>query len=744
MVSRKAVILAGACMLGFPGVAFAQETAGPSAAQAADTAPADAASSSEGLEEIVVTAQKRSESLQKVPVAVAAFSGEALTEQAVSSLADLGPRIPGLKLDAGNGLTLPFLRGVGSNITAVGNESSVAVYIDGVYYSRVIPGFFSLSNIQRVEVLKGPQGTLFGRNATGGVVQVITPLPKHDTSVRLHAGYGSYDTLNGDLYATGGLSDTLAIDLAVAGTRQGDGYGRNRATGNRAYYEDNLSARSKLLFTPTEATELVLSGFYLYGKTSGATTTYPGTTAGYSSAPFDMQPTLGFFEQNVDIDTYSRAEQFGGSLTGQQDIGFAKLKSITAYFKLSQFQDFDLDKSPRPDSDATLVVGVRQFTQELQLTSLPESQLKWILGFFYYDTTSEYDPITFTGPAIFPGDVIGDPILNGRRIYGRQKVKSYSFYGQATYEVLPKLNLTGGLRYTHEKSNVVGRIAAVTAGAESTVASSSGSVSEGKLTFKAALDYQFTPDILGYASFSRGFKSGGFNLAPVNLNPVRPETIDAYEIGLKTELFSRRLRLNLSAFHYDIGSPQVQLREAAAIRTANAGSARVDGVELDGAIAPVKGLTIGFGAAYLDSKYSSFLNAPVGFPNPNPPYGSTNPLSSIDASGNRTPFATKYSANVSATYEFGSAIGQWVLSANYSYSDGYHFEPSNLFRQSPYSLVNGQIMLRPSDQISIALWGKNLTDKRYVSYQSTQAGPAAFPFTPAPPRTYGVTLGVDF
>jgi iron complex outermembrane receptor protein len=237
----------------------------PALAQTAETRENSA--SSVQLDEIVVVAQKRSENLQKVPLAITAVGSEALESRGIESVIDLGDKVPGLTIRKFNGLILPVLRGVGNPSSTAGNEASVAVYADGVYFPRLPSGFLDLNNVERVEILKGPQGTLFGRNSTGGVINIITRDPSHETKVEGSVSYGRFDTFTGKLYATTGLSDTVAIDLSVAG-RTDDGFGKNIATGHRYGYTDNFITRSKIV-ADLETTKISLSGYYSWVKASG-------------------------------------------------------------------------------------------------------------------------------------------------------------------------------------------------------------------------------------------------------------------------------------------------------------------------------------------------------------------------------------------------------------------------------------------------------------------------------------------
>ncbi|MBB4642552.1 TonB-dependent receptor [Rhizorhapis suberifaciens] len=723
-----------------------------------DSAPAsqsssDAVSPEFQLDEIVVTAQKRSESLQKIPIAVTAFSGRSLEARGINNVLEVATLTPGLQLSNASGEVIPFLRGVGNTANPVGNEASVAVYVDGVYFSRLPSGFFSLANIERMEVLKGPQGTLFGRNSSGGVIQIITPDPSHSTSLRGHIGYGSFSTVHGDVYATTGLGEKAALDIAVAGTKQGHGYGRNITSGHRATFSDDFTARTKLLIELGDRTHILLSGFYAYARNGALGNTYPGTTQGLQSPPiagtpasFSAAPPLDFYDQRSDLDNHNLARAWGGSLRVEQELGNLRLKSITAYLHDKEHQLIDGDYGPRPNYRADLFSKVEQITQELQLSNAPGERLSWIVGLFYYNASGKYDPLAFQGSAFFPNDVVGDSIVNSFSIYGRQRAKSYAGYAQATYPILPRLKITGGVRYTMDRLSGSGHNDISVANG---IAFIPGPVVTGrdrtnKLTFKVAADYEFGENILGYASFSRGYKSSNFNLLPFSGVPNKPETLDAYEVGLKSELFNRRLRINAAIFRYDIGNPQVQLLNNGAVVLSNADSSRVTGVDLEGGLKVTRSLTMTFGATYLNSKYRRYLGAPSGPPNPVAPFGSVSPQIAIDASGNRTPMAAKLTAVAGLQYIMETAVGALDLSTDYAYNDGFFWEPDNFLNQKPYHLVNAQIRLRPSDKISTAAWVKNLVDEKIAVFAATQEGPSGYPFVAGPPRTYGVTLGFEF
>jgi iron complex outermembrane recepter protein len=693
------------------------------------------------LEDIVVTAQKRAENLQKVPVSVVAFSGAALDARNARSLEDISISTSGLVISNGGGSLQPFLRGVGQNSATMGQESSVALYVDGQYFTRLPIGSFSLNNVQRVEVLKGPQGTLFGRNASGGVIQIITQDPSHTPSVKSSLSYGNYNTFEGNLYATAGITDKIAGDIALSGRRQQDGYGINLATGNRTSYVDYFTARSKWLFEASEDTRFILSGYYSYSKNSFQGSTLPGTTNGFSSAPFDKVPLIGFYDQNEDVDAYAQGKTWGVSLKAEQQLSFAQLTSITGYMKTIYKANLDSDYTERPDFQVSYGGPVKQFTQELQLASLPGEPLTWTIGGFYYNTTTTFPHATFCSPngtqaAYAAGCVVA---------FSKMRAKSYAVYGQSSYEILPRLKITGGLRYTADRTSAYGYTDRNTsAGLVRLATPAPNSLKNDKVTFKAAADYQLTDRVLTYASFSRGFKSAVFNLLTYNRIPNKPEITDAYEVGLKSELFDRRLRLNLAGFWYDIKNPQTQLVANGVVVFSNAGASRSRGIDMDAELAISPELTLRGNATYMQSKYTDYTNAPAGPQNPNAPYGAVSPLISVNANGNYTVQAPKITFDIGTDYTIETSHGKIAVTADYYYNGGFYWQADNMLKQKRYGLLNGQIKYMPTDNVGIRIWGKNLTDKKYATREVTTAGPAGFTYQAGAPQTYGIGVDLNF
>lgn len=705
--SRRAALLnsvAWAAVLGVGAVA-----AQPAMAQ--DVRPVTAPDSAQ-LEEIVVTAQRRSENLQDVPIAVTALSESALETANVVNVTDLGMLVPSLNIANSNGKVSTSLRGIGSTGIGPGFENPVAIYLDGVYLAANTAPFLGLSDVAQIEVLKGPQGTLFGRNATGGLIQVTSRAPSQDPTVSASLGYGNYQTVEGDLYVSGGLAPGVAASLSAFGLQQGDGYGTNRTTGRDTYrVRYNWAVRGKLAVDLGDATQAVLSADYAdESRNDLVGVPFPGTRNTF--APGVVFPDIGY-DQIADAATFKKGWIAGGALTLDHDFGGLALKSITAYRESRAKVAIDVDQTNLPRVSATYQQPEDQFSQELQLQSGSESKLKWVGGLYYFINHAGYDAIRIPE--------FGITTINF------QRAESYAAYAQATYEILPQTNLTLGGRYTDEKRTEYGG------------GRPKRDLSFDKFTFRIALDHRFNPDVLGYASFNRGFKSGGFSTGTPGDNPFQPEAIDAYEVGLKTDLLDRRARVNVAAYYYDYTNIQNFIfisPTATAIR--NAASARVYGLDVDFQVKPTARLELTGGLGLSSPKYRSYPNAPIGSP-----AGGT-PTQIGRADGNLLPLAAKFTANLAATYKAPLADGELSLSVNGSYNSGYYFEADNVAKQSSFALFGANVSWSPADERwSVGVFGRNLSDEKIVTHSTTSSG-GNVSFVLGAPRTYGATIGVKF
>lgn len=720
----------------------------PVAALANTDTMAEAADADEttGIADIVVTAQRRSESLQAVPIAVAALDLNTLTASGVQGTDSLKVAVPSLDIPKNTGSASPFIRGIGSRAIGPGVENPVAVYVDGVYLAAPTSGLLAITNVDRVEVLKGPQGTLFGRNATGGLIQIVTRTPRDTFSGNASLGYGNYDTVTGDAYLTGPLGEGVAANVSGYFKTQGNGFGKNLASGkdvNRVIYD--FGFRTKLRMELSDNLTVTFAGDYSKQKTNNtaqrlAIGTDPsflsGPGAGYAGSPWDIKS---------EIDPILRYSQGGVSAHIDWDAGPVQIASITAYRR----GDYHLLLDPELTATSAIVATVnqydKQFSQELQVLSPTGSKIQYVLGLYYWYADNGYDPFILHLNSFSPPAPFESAITNSKQI-----TRSFAPYAQATAEVLPDTHLTLGIRYTYEKREESGTTLRFTkAGAPfgGPVTPTVPSITAKKPTWRISLDHSFTPDVLAYASYNRGFKSGGYSIGSLNVAPYRPERIDAYEVGLKSMLLDRKLRFNAAAFLYEYKNVQVNGNVATGIVVTNGAAARDKGFEFDFEARPIPELVLTGGYTFLDTEYTEFPNASINNPFPLGGYRAT----SGSAKGNDLPFAPHHVFTIGGTWTVPIGSNELAFSANYYHSSGYFGEADNKERQGAYGLLNANVTFSlDNDRFSVSLWGRNLTKAvvniypSYVNLTSTSPGFSSQRGYYADPRTYGVTVGTKF
>lgn len=697
-----------------------------------------------GLAEIIVTAQKRSENLQEVPIAITAVTADSLATAGVSNIESLSASVPGMTITRQSAATMIYLRGIGTTGGQSGQEGAVATFVDGVYQPSMSGSTFSFNNIERIEVLKGPQGTLYGRNATGGAVNVITRDPSYDATAKFDIGYGNRNTVEASAYVSGGLSDTVAIDIAGLYNNVIDGFGRNTITGGKVNTRRDWGVRSKLLFEPSEQTKIILAGDYSqnsgsYGVSFNPVVGTMQTLLGPVTADYGNR-----YNVRSDVDPSLNTENWGFSGRIQQAIGGLTLTSITSYRKLDQFQNLDLDAGPLPLAEANLQETNSVFTQELQLANGKSSSLQWIVGLFYLNGKAGYDPFDLRGQAFGFDPTLAALGADGQYINDEQKTKSYAIFGQATYALSDRVNITAGARYTIDERKLDYDFfftAPAAPGGLIPVASGIKKETFKEPTWRLALDYKVTDDVLLYGSYSRGFKSGVYNLTSPLDAVVKPEKLDAFEIGLKNELFDRTLRLNLAGFYYKYSNIQLTIIRGGAQTLINAAKAEVKGAEAEIQWAPTEGLVLNGGLQYIDGEYTDFPLTPVTTLNPVFPFGViTTPTATKGLPLIRTP---KFSANLTADYTLDVGGGDELgFNVAYQYSGSYAFEPDGRLRQKAYSLVNGSVRYKLDDAVTLRLWGRNIFDKKYYSQvTSTFLGDLQ---NVAFGRQYGFSIGYEF
>lgn len=726
----------------------------------------EAHAASGALEEIVVTAQRREASLQEVPIAVSAFGEQALEDAGVQTVHSLGSITPGLHVGTFNVAITPIIRGVGTPSGTTGVEQAVATYVDGVFITNPFASIFDYNNIERIEVLKGPQGTLFGRNTTGGLIQVVTKDPSHDSELRSAISYGSYETVGAKFYGTTGVSDSVAADLAVIYKNQGEGYGDNLTTGGEVNKSESFGVRTKWLFELSDNTTIRLTGDYNQVKTSTGVynANLPGSlnidgqaifggcvaaiggnpraptpeefgicqpvaVAGATKAPEDWQDS---FAPNEGI---AEVEGIGFSARIDHKYGDVDIVSITSYRESSLKQDFDQAVSPFNLVDIHMDdASYTTISQEIQLLSTGEN-INWIVGaFFMADETGYMGPsgLGLSGPFI--------PVPGGINIFSDIDTNSYAVFGEVTYSLTDTTRLTGGLRWTLDEREHSGKQISTASGAALIASEQDDDWNEP--TYRFILDHDLTEDIMVYSSYSRGFKSGGYNSSTTTSPAFDPETIDAYEIGLKSSLLDNRVRLNAAAFYYEYDDLQASKAVNGALVTINAAQAETKGFEVELMASATDRLDINAGVSYLDAEYTKFPDAPVYLPNT---LLGGNVETSADVSGNALVKSPEWTFNLGGTYLLPIELhgGEMKFAANYYYNDGFYWEPSNRIKEDSYSLLHLGLSWRSADDIwGVRLYADNVLDEEYSMFTVEQA--VGDLYEPAPPLTFGFEISSNF
>ncbi len=712
----------------------------PSAALETPPSGAQPSAPTEGLQEIVVTAQKRSENVQRVPIAITTASPLKLTAAGVNSVIDLGSAVSGLKLLDIGGQISPRIRGIGSTSINPGTESPVAVFVDGVYYASSSDVGGDLSDVAQVAVLKGPQGTLFGRNATGGVIQIATRDPTDQFKLDLATGIDNYLTWRSEAYVGGPVSDTVKAGFSAQFVKQFIGWGVNTFNGEDVHRIDaNVTLRGKLIFTPTDATTIRVSGDFSHrtGSNAGAYTVFPGFVQAYASP---IPPRL--WDINSYIQPRNTYNGGGASVTIEQDVGFAKLTSISAYRSSRQYWRFNPAVTAVPSLDLEIYDFTRQFTQELQLVSQGTHRLNWAVGAFYIHNKAGQNPLDiyiregpYRGPGPF-GQVVDQT---------NQVLDSIAGFGQATYSLFDHTRVTAGIRYTWEQKILNGYQYGILAAAPvdiTFIPANRQKDIEQRPTWRFSVDQDLAPHVIGYASYNRGFKSGGFNTRDSSNPPFKPESLDAYEVGLKSQLLDNRLRLNGAGFYYDYSNVQVA-RYTTNTVIYNGARAHVYGLDVDLDAKVTEQLSLNGGISYLHSRFVDFPNAVSSSYVPSPT-GYAITLFRTSAKGNTLPYSPDLSYNISLDYKIPSNIGPFAFDITDSYSSAYFAESDNLLKQRAYHFVNMSLAWqRPDQRFGIRLFANNLLDKAVASQFGSLATGYEADY-PQAPRTFGVKFQASF
>lgn len=691
------------------------------------------------LEEIVVTAQKRSESMQDVPIAISAFSQQAIQEAGIRDAYELTMVTPGLTISATGTAPTPYLRGIGATTAAGGTELPVATFVDGVYYQNGAASNLSLANVERVEVLKGPQGTLFGRNTTGGLIHIITKDPSQEAAAEVRLSAGNYDTYGVNFYGTTGITENLAADISLAISNQDKGYYKNIVTGRDQGFTDDTNLRTKWKWSG-DKTDITFIGDYVENHNSEP---YARTVPEGSVGIDGKRKVSDFFEIESNTDDQTEITRSKGlSLKVEHAFDAFDFMSLTAY----RDQDlgtipsgFDLDFTPAP-----VAFGVSNsyyadyITQEFQLTSNNETGNSWIVGMFYMDSSAGSDITlwgTFTGQA-------------RNRFWGDIDTQSIAAFGEYNFEINDRTNFTAGLRYTRDEREFTGGRTLTPAGGV-TPAPTVPPFQEddwGELTYRAVLSYDWSEDVMLYASYNRGFKSGNFNAVAPGSASFDPEIVDAYEAGFKGTFLDSRLQWNSSVFFYQYDDLQVTAFLGATTQTINAAEAEILGFESDLVAIITDNFKVDLGISLLDTEYVSFKNAPITRPrvdgNGNPTGGNL-PATPFDATGNPLLRVSEFTGNIGGTYTFYLESGEVSANVRASYTEGFPWEADGRLQEDDYIVVNATIGWTSRDDVwGAGIIGRNIFEEEYTRViNSTGFGDY---YAPSRPATYSVYVDYRF
>lgn len=701
---------------------------------AANAAPAladtenDSAANAADSNEIIVSAQRREARLQDVPIAITAINGATLAAIGIRSTQDLTLAVPGLNFARSSWGGQPTLRGIGTRNTGNGDESNVATYVDGVYQAKPFALFMDLTDIGQVQVLKGPQGTLFGRNATGGAILIDTRNPDFSKpALDMDASYGRFNAVRGHAYVNVPLSDTIAFNTSLVAYRD-DGYNTDVRTGKLVGGNRGFNVRSKVKFGIGSQGSLVLTGTVsrTHNDSYAVTNSLNGNNSTRRTIPGAIIAEAPYTSSNnTDPIDFVTAEQ--ASYTFKYDFGSVNLQAIGSYQHATMRFVNDSDRTYVDSAFPDVNYDDKGWTQEILLGSSGKKQLEWTVGAFYYDGDDRTDP-AIVAPGV-------------QFLKSRVRTRSVAVFGEFTLQVGEKLYLTAGARYNHEKKlfDVQQTVPSV--------ASAAGEKSWDNVSPRAIARYEFSPDLSVYASFSQGFKSGVFNSSSTSTTPVEPEKLTAYEGGIKSRLLDGRLSVNLAAFYYDYKNLQIQAIGPNTVSVLlNAASSEVYGVDADfsARISPAFELNGGF--AWLHGRYKNYNSALIYNPrvlaggllggNIQAPAGSAN--------GERLVRAPDFTFNFGGTYRADLAsAGTLEFNARAFYSGAFYFDAPNRIKQKDYVAVNASVMWTPPGrQFDVTVFGENLADAvRFGSVApSTRGDPASY----LPPRTWGVRLGVHF
>ena len=731
---RKNMTVLGCAVL-VPYVAIAQT--------AVDSTKNTAGAGGAQLDEIIVTAQKREQRAIDTPISVSAFDATALADHQVTSLVDLAFVSPGIRDGQQNGVNRIFIRGIGLTSFSSGADPSSGFYVDGIYIGRPTEQLSSMYDVERLEVLRGPQGTLYGRNSTGGAVNVITAAPTSEFSGYINQSVGNYDlhetqgAISGPLNSSGTVLGRIAYDFLNRG-----GYGEDFGTHHPVNDANKQNVRGTLEFKINDRTDLKLIAEFTHEKDNDYYTQAFGAYPGYTLAGLQgpSNPVNGKVPAGISINNSQDVatalpdgtnHRTGEALTADLRIDLTdnlRFTSLTGVRNFNRYNANNSDNTSAGLGSSLFREWDHQISQEFQL-SYHDSKWDSVGGLYLYNEHIK----NFT-QVPFPQftDVFGP----GEAIYaqsGTMPINAIAAYAQSTYAVLPDFRVTLGGRFSAEERHSVGYFTGIPPG----VVAIDQEKTWRSFTPKVGLEYDLAKDTLVYASVTDGFKSGTFEIGQVN-PAIDPEKIWAYEVGLKSEFFDRRLDFTSAAFYYNYKDLQVNKIIGISLVTVNAASAKNEGIELATRAKVTSQFTVDANFTYLKATFTDFT--------------STNPVTSEDQdlSGKMLPGAPKVNAGLGAAYDVPlSNRGNITFRAEAAYTSKIYFSEFNVdaLAQGGVTKLNASAKYTsPSGKWTATLWGKNVTDRFIASNKVVTIALWGYPIygSVEPPATYGLTVGYKF
>ena len=697
-----------------------------------------------GLEEVVVTAQHRQENLQDVPLAVSAISADQFRESGMHDLSGIAQQIPGLTFSPyAPGQNIIAMRGVSSNDDGAGTDNSVAVFVDGVYQGRVSnvnPDMFDVSSVQ---VLRGPQGTLYGKNTIGGAIVITTPAPDLNKVTGWgQADFGDYNLRQFQGSISGPIADGWALRLSGE-RRTRDGFIHEAVLGTTEANDNTQNYRTQLLYDKGGAT-LLLSADYQQTHVDDM------GRVPLTQVKGNLGPIVNEYEQYCGslnpycatnrVPGYALKKAYGGSAQIDFDTGLGKVTSISAYRVNLDYWLMDSVGAPNfPPLGNFVDDATRQWTQEVRLAGTA-GDFKYVGGVFYDHEATDRTRIFDVN---LQGDYSNVP-ASGQPQYTQDNVtNSAAAFGQVDWAFASDWVVSLGGRYTYDAkriennsfagANVVIPIIAQTF-------SNTRSASWGQFTPKATMSYSPTSNSTAYVTVAEGFKSGGFAAAPINIqatNPLLPEKALDFEAGYKSQFFNNTLRFNIAAFRtlyqdlqFQSFGPRPGVKEFGEFQTSNLHSAFADGIEPEIQWLPIPGLTLSGSYGYLYARYKNAYISNGDFPNQNNQQMMRSPRH-------------KGSASARYDWDLGDNVGILSNAIDYSYTDHQRGEIEPWAIQPAYFLLNDRLSWTlPDGHTELALWGRNLTNESYIAHLYTVGGEALGVF--GQPRTYGGTVRYSF